>query len=374
MTDPSFERRRNILVDELLNKNYIFDAKIERIFRKVHLEDFLPQEVTRYAYLDRPLPFYENRPMAAPHINAIFLQLLQIEAGSNYQILQLSSMGGYFAALLSELTNGSHIRIIEGDPKIVEVTRKNLERSGYSTNIEVVAMDPINAFQKFPKSDRIVLCGAVSSSIIDQITTLMPNNSILIAPVFMRPVIPIDQDMIRVTKSGSGQNETESFGKVSFILMQSESFQRWASKTQQLIFDQINDSLEEYFTTVLPREEPLLDLNLPEHIIEDFFAANTLYRRGFMKGAIFLSILAVKEAVQYSSKELLDLTKIEDEEIYKKLENMLSSEEMRYIESLLDIEKSIINFTYDNPPNMETLATMALDTASNFLRSRFKEV
>jgi len=371
MSNPIFEKRKEDLIKNFLENHFIFDARIEEAFRVVPMEKFLPKEIQQDCYLDRPLPFHDNRPMAAPHINAIFLHLLQLEPDQSYEILQLSSMSGYFAALTSEVTKTSHIRIIENDSEIVSVTRNNLKRSQYDKHIEVIEMDPIEAFWEFPYSNRIIFCGAVSSAIIDEISKEMPNNSILIAPVFTNLVFYLDQDMVRVTKSNSGQIKMESFGKVNFILMQSESFQKWAAKTQQLIFDQISSSLEDYFTTTLPREEPLLNLNLPEHIMEDFFEANTLFKKDFKKSAIILTILTVKESIQYVLKESIDLSN--PKELESQIPKILKEEQIRDFETLLDIERSIINFDYKNPPNMDLLAKMALDIASTLLESLFSE-
>lgn len=370
MTNSEFEKRREDLIKDLTNNHFINDVKIAAAVRAVPMEQFLPREVRHYSYFDQPLPFHYNRPMAAPHINAIFLQLLKLEPGVSYEILQLSSMSGYFAALMSEVTNRSHIRIIEDTPEIVEVTKQNLAKSGYDKTIEVIQMDPIEAFWEYPHSNRIIFCGAVSPSIINEISKEMPNNSILIAPVFSNIVLFMDQDMVRVTKSESGQITTESFGKVSFIIMQSESYQKWASKTQELLFDQIQSSLEEYFTTTLPREEPLLTLNLPEHIMDDFIEANTLFKKDFKKSAILLAVIAVKESLQYVLKENIDLTQVS--ELESRITNLLNEAQLRDFETLLDIEKSIINFDYKHPPNMDRLAKMALDIASNLLESLFK--
>ncbi|MHA1265271.1 MAG: hypothetical protein ACTSRS_08575 [Candidatus Helarchaeota archaeon] len=365
--------RKKALIEDLIEQNYIFDAQIENAFRKVPMEKFLPSHLQKYSYYDTPLPFYKERPMAAPHINAIFLQLLQFEGGESYEILQLSSMGGYFAALMAEVSQ-SPIKIVEGDPEVVMITRKNLKRAGYSDLIEIVEMDPIEAFWKFPTSNRIIFCGAVSNSIIEEISRAMPNNSILIAPVFAGLFNPLlGQDMIRVTKSAQEEIHMESFGKVSFILIQSESFQKKASETQRLIFKQIEQSLEEYFTTTLPREEPLLNLNLPEHILNDYFAANTLYKKEFKKAAILLAILAVKESINYVRKVPLDFTKSSLPAFQSELRATLNEHQWRNFETLLDIEESIVNFDHRNPPNLDNLAKMALDITSDFLEQQFKE-
>ena len=116
-------------------------------------------------------------------------------------------MSGYFASLMAEITKSqirskSPIRIIEGDSGAARVTKANLKRSGYDQTIEVVEMDPIKGFWKFPESDRIIFCGAVSTSIIDEVARVMPANAILIAPVFTGIFNPLmGQDMVRVIKS-----------------------------------------------------------------------------------------------------------------------------------------------------------------------------
>ena len=74
MVDYRNQERKDELIRGLLDKHYIFDAAIEAAYREVEMEDFLPGELKKYSYVDAPLPFFQNRPMAAPHINAIFLQ------------------------------------------------------------------------------------------------------------------------------------------------------------------------------------------------------------------------------------------------------------------------------------------------------------
>jgi protein-L-isoaspartate(D-aspartate) O-methyltransferase len=377
MAFSNIEDRKNALIESLLDRHYIFDAAVEAAFRRVSMEDFLPEEVREYAYLDQPLPFARNgRPMAAPHIDAIFLQLLQLEPAVSYNILQISSMSGYFAALMNAVSEKSQINIIEVDPEIVQVTEENLSINSYDS-IKVTGMDPVEAFWEFPESNRIVFCAAVSSSIVDKIAQEMPNNSVLIAPTFMEPRFPIDQEMLQILKSKDGAIEVKSFGKVSFIILESASvLQKEAFKTQELIFKQvgqITQSLEDYFTSTLPREAPLLRMNIPEHIIEDFITANTLHRKGFKKAAIFEAALAVKESIQYFIETLLDFSKLAASDLRSQYPDLLSDEELRDFETMLDIEKSIINYDYENPPDIDRLADMALDIASNFLETKFKD-
>ncbi|MHA1131585.1 MAG: hypothetical protein ACTSQI_07415 [Candidatus Helarchaeota archaeon] len=372
------EHRKNALIDSLLDRHYIFDAAIEAAFRRVPMEKFLPEAVQDYAYLDQPLPFHQNgRPMAAPHINAIFLQLLQLEPEESYEILQISSMSGYFAALMKNVSEQSKIRIIEVDPEIVQVTKENLDFNSYE-NIEVFQIDPVEAFWDFSDSNRIVFCAAISSAIIDRIAKEMPNDSVLIAPTFMEPRFPIDQEMVQIIKSATGEIEVKSFGKVSFIILESESvLQKEAFKTHELIFKQVGQitkSLEEYFVSTLPREAPLLRLDIPEHILEDFLTANTLHRQDFKKAAIFQATLSVKECIQYFFEKLLDFSKITDSDLQNKIQDLLSEDEWRDFEMLLDIEKSVINFDYNNPPDLDRLADIALDIASSFLENRFREI
>ena len=89
-----------------------------------------------------------------------------------------------------------------------------------------------------------------------------------------------------------------------------------------------------------------MELNLPEHILEDYFAANTLYKKDFKKGAIFYAILAVKETIQYFMHESIDFTQIGSESLSERLGEVLNDEELKNFETLIDIEKSIINFEY----------------------------
>jgi hypothetical protein len=105
--------------------------------------------------------------------------------------------------------------------------------------------------------------------------------------------------------------------------------------------------------------------------MEDFFEANTLHRRDFKKSAILLTVLTVKESIQHILKESIDLTQLT--ELESSAQKILNEDQIRDFETLLDIERSIINFDYQHPPNMDQLAKMALDIASNLLTSLFSE-
>ncbi|MHA1309622.1 MAG: hypothetical protein ACTSQO_01735 [Candidatus Helarchaeota archaeon] len=371
------EDARKKLIDELYEKNLLHDPIIAEAFEKVSMKNFFPKEVWDFLYTDRPLPYSFNpqRPCAAPHMNAIFLHLINLDINS--KILQISSMSGYFAQLMAEISYKGKITIIEDQKEIVRITRDNLKKNN-SKRIKVINNDPIDEIYDHLDSDRIIFCGAISNSLLSEISEQIGDGTIILAPVFNSALFPIDQDLIRVIKE-DGEIITESFGKVNFILLESKKMLRWAKKTQKLIFEQIADTLEDYFQETYPNQEPILRLgvNIPEFIKKELLETNTLLSKKYFKTVILNCLNILNEIIRYLYKnnidENFDYTQISIDDMIKELENVgiINQFNKKNLEIILDTNQTLA-YDPENQPNFENIARTTLNQLIWFIEYIFK--
>ncbi len=61
---------RKALIENLLKFGYIKTEKVRKAMETVDREEFIPNELKPYAYLDRPLPLEERQTISAPHLVA----------------------------------------------------------------------------------------------------------------------------------------------------------------------------------------------------------------------------------------------------------------------------------------------------------------
>src|SRR3989337_3026027 len=79
----------------------IRDERVLDAFGKVPRERFVPAEVQRYAYEDRPLPIGHEQTISQPLMVAIMTQALSLRGDE--KVLEIGTGSGYQAALLSLL-------------------------------------------------------------------------------------------------------------------------------------------------------------------------------------------------------------------------------------------------------------------------------
>ncbi|MHA1271056.1 MAG: hypothetical protein ACTSPY_14780 [Candidatus Helarchaeota archaeon] len=371
------EEARKKLIEDLYDKNILHDPLITEAFEKVSMKNFFPEDVWEYLYRDLPLPysFDPQRPCAAPHMNVIFLHLINLDVNS--EILQVSSMGGYFATLMAEISYKGKVTIIEDHEEIVRITKENLDKNK-SKRIKIIQNDPIDEIYEHLDADRIIFCGAISNSFLSEISEQVKDNTIILAPVFNSPIFPIDQDLVRVTKE-DGEIITESFGKVNFILLESKKLLKWTEKTQKLIFEQIAGTLEEYFQETYPSQEPIFRLGVktPEFIKKELLEASSLLNKKYYKQVILDCLEILYSTLRYLYKTNIDentnFTNIEIDLIIEELKkiNVIDDYNNKNLETLLDIKQAL---TYDpeDPPNFENIARTTLNQLIWFIEYIFK--
>jgi len=165
-----YEEMRIRLVEILKLEGRIKTKEVEKAFLEIPRENFVPDELKRYAYADNPLQIGYGQTISAPHMVAIMVEELDIKKGQ--KILEIGAGSGYHAAIVSKLVGEKgHVYTIERFPSLAETAKKNLEKTGIK-NVTVETGDGSEGLQKYAPYDRIyVTCAApdVPKPLIEQL-------------------------------------------------------------------------------------------------------------------------------------------------------------------------------------------------------------
>ena len=148
------------LADFYLKNGYITSNRIYEAFMKVPREEFVLEGDRQNAYEDHPLPILRNQTISAPHMCVFILSYGDFKPGQ--QVLEVGAGTGYQAALISELVQpDGFVYGIERIDIIAELGMKNLERTGYSDHVMIIAGDGSLGWpDDSPTFDRIVITAA----------------------------------------------------------------------------------------------------------------------------------------------------------------------------------------------------------------------
>jgi protein-L-isoaspartate(D-aspartate) O-methyltransferase len=189
------------LIQHLMKIDVLHDRRLMKALRKVPLEQFIPQELQdpSFLYEDMPLPFYINgndfRNISAPHMICIMLEALDLKAGDN--LLILGAKSGYIASLASCLAQAGEIFIVEANEDIVNLTRANLEKTGFAKTISVYHGSPVDGLPDLAPWQRILVTGQCDEDTLQKlIDQLDEDGGLLFAPVG----IPELQEFLQVLR------------------------------------------------------------------------------------------------------------------------------------------------------------------------------
>jgi protein-L-isoaspartate(D-aspartate) O-methyltransferase len=184
----------------------IRDERVLSAMGKVARERFVPPELQRYAYDDRPLPIGHGQTISQPLMVALMTQALALKGDE--KVLEVGTGSGYQAAILSLLAR--EVVTVERLPELAEAAAKRLAQLGRA-NVRVHrADDVLGRPEEAPYDAIIVTAGApeVPQSLIDQLTL----HGRMVVPVGGRRM----QQLVRVTKAEEGVT-LERLGECRFV-------------------------------------------------------------------------------------------------------------------------------------------------------------
>jgi protein-L-isoaspartate(D-aspartate) O-methyltransferase len=150
MTD--FPRLRKQMLEEQLVPRGIRDKAVLAAMGEVPREEFVPPEMSRYAYEDGPLPIGRGQTISQPFMVAYMAQVLELARTD--RVLEIGTGSGYAAAVVSRIA--AEVHSIERVASLAEEARVRLRDLGY-LNIHVHVGDGSLGLPDFAPYDAIVV-------------------------------------------------------------------------------------------------------------------------------------------------------------------------------------------------------------------------
>jgi len=210
--ERGFERQRAELIEQLRKRERISDRALSAL-AAVPRHAFVPENKRRYAYADRPLPIGEGQTISAPHVVAIMVDRLELEAGQ--QVLEIGTGCGYHAAVTAEVVGAENVYSVEYHSTLAERARDRLVELGYG-DVSITVGDGHEGWPEHAPYDRAYLTAAASAVPDAILGQLRPDG------IFLGPIGDRRQTLVRVRKRPDGETERETFGGVRFVRMQGD--------------------------------------------------------------------------------------------------------------------------------------------------------
>jgi len=209
--DRHLRKDKQIFLDTL-KKRGITDQRVLNAMKSVPREAFVGSEQVEFAYDDCPLQIEEGQTISQPYIVALMTEAMQV--GPEDTVLEIGTGSGYAAAVLSRIVK--RVYTIERHQLLADLSQERLEKQGYD-NVAVLCGDGTRGWPEHAPFDAIVVtAGApeVPQPLISQLAT------------GGRLIIPVDsglhQQLLRVTRIGEEETESEKLGGVRFVPLISE--------------------------------------------------------------------------------------------------------------------------------------------------------
>src|SRR6516165_5850492 len=186
------------------------DERVLRAMAKVPRHEFVPVEVQRYAYLNRPIPIGFDKTISQPFMVAVMTDLLELKPDD--VVLEIGTGLGYQAALLAELAG--RVYSVEIIDELAQQAIQRLKRQGY-TNVEVRIGNGYAGWPEHAPFDKVMVTAAPD---------LIPPPLINQLKAGGRMVIPVGllgaQQLVVVEKDLNGKVTTKEIMPVLFSVLE----------------------------------------------------------------------------------------------------------------------------------------------------------
>jgi protein-L-isoaspartate(D-aspartate) O-methyltransferase len=187
-----------------------FDRRVMEAIARVPRHEFVPMEIRRFSYINRPLPIAKDATISQPFIVALMTDLAEIGPGAN--VLEIGTGAGYQAAVLSLLAD--RVASVEINERLEAGARERLRRLGY----DKVATKVADGYYGWPDKgpfDAIVVTTAPDLIPPPLIEQLAPGGRMVIPAG-----LPEAQKLTLVTRNAQGRLVTTEVLEVAFSQLQ----------------------------------------------------------------------------------------------------------------------------------------------------------
>jgi protein-L-isoaspartate(D-aspartate) O-methyltransferase len=184
----------------------VADERVLEAFAAVPREWFVPADLRRFAYQDRPLPIGHDQTISQPLMVALMIEAMRL--GGDEKVLEVGTGSGYQAALLSRLAR--EVISVERIEALAQAASRRLGELGYDNVRVLVARDELGWPEEAPYDAIVVAAGAPHppQTLLDQLEL----DGRLVVPVGSRKM----QQLVRATKSAYGVT-LERLGECRFV-------------------------------------------------------------------------------------------------------------------------------------------------------------
>lgn len=172
------------MVDRLVREGILTSPRAIAAMRSVPRHLFVPRTARGNAYADTPLSIGSGQTISAPHMVAMMLEALELEAG--HRVLEIGGGSGYHAALVGHMVGEEgHVYSVERVDRLAEAAREHIQGAGLEDRVTVVVGDGSRGLPAHAPYDRIfVTCGA--PEVPPPLTEELREGGILLLPVGSR--------------------------------------------------------------------------------------------------------------------------------------------------------------------------------------------
>lgn len=172
-----FLDERRSMVENQIRGRGIKDERVLLAMESVLRHEFVPKEMMRDAYCDRPLPIGEGQTISQPYMVALMSECLEL--CGDEKVLEVGTGSGYQSAVLSVLAR--EVVSIEVRKSLFLQAGKVLDLLGYG-NVRVVLGDGSMGYKEGAPYDRIIVTAACEC-VPDALPEQLSEGGILVIPV-----------------------------------------------------------------------------------------------------------------------------------------------------------------------------------------------
>ncbi|MGE5306286.1 MAG: protein-L-isoaspartate(D-aspartate) O-methyltransferase, partial [Alphaproteobacteria bacterium] len=203
---------RRTMIDRDLRGRGIKDPRVLAAMEAVPRQMFVPENLRRFAYEDRPLPIGEDQTISQPYVVAYMSELLELRG--HEKVLEIGTGSGYQAAVLARLA--AEVYSIEIIPSLSEGARRVLDQLGFK-NVYLKVGDGFFGWEEKSPFDAILLTAA-APKVPERLWRQLREGGRIIMPRG-EPWQP--QRLVRVRKV-AGKEAVEELKDVLFVPMTGE--------------------------------------------------------------------------------------------------------------------------------------------------------
>jgi protein-L-isoaspartate(D-aspartate) O-methyltransferase len=195
------------MVAHQLRDRGIRDERVLEAFGRVPREAFLATGRERSAYDDRPLDIGLGQTISQPWVVAVMLDALDLQPTD--RLLEVGVGSGYAIAVASLLAGDAYG--VERIPELAEAARERLDRLGFGA-VRLRLADGTMGWPDAAPFDAI-LVSAGGREVPAALVTQLAQGGRMVIPVGGE----LDQDLLLVSRSESGEVTQRSLGPVRFV-------------------------------------------------------------------------------------------------------------------------------------------------------------